>query len=145
MAIKKAKNGQKPAFKHATAMLIDDSEIDNFINQKIIESAYFAEKVYVNTGGVSALEFLKNLSVNEQLIDTLAPNVIFVDLNMPLMDGFQFITQFMKLPERVIAKARLIILTSSFNPEDRLKAQTLFKDIVFLNKPLTDESLASIN
>lgn len=145
MTIKKDKTGLKPPFKHATAMLIDDSEIDNFINNKIIESNYFAEKVYVNTGGISALEFLKNLSVNESLVAQMAPDVIFIDLNMPLMDGFQFIHQFLKLPESITKKTKLIILTSSFNPEDREKARLLFNDIVFLNKPLTDEGLASIN
>ena len=144
MAIRKHKKGSKPNYKYAAALLIDDSEIDNFINLKIIESNYFAEKVYVNTGGLSALEFLKNLAVNEQLIPQLAPDVIFVDLNMPLMDGFQFINQFLQLPEKITKNPRLVILTSSFNPEDREKAKVLYKDIIFLNKPLTNESLASI-
>lgn len=141
MALRKERQASKPAFKYATAMLIDDSEIDNFINQKILESNFFASKIYVNTGGVSALEFLKNLAVN----DNLVPQVIFIDLNMPLMDGFQFISQFMKLPEKLISQSKLVILTSSFNPEDREKAHTLYSDILFLNKPLTDESLALIN
>lgn len=145
MAIKKNKPGSKPVFKYATAMLIDDSEIDNFINQKIIESNYFSEKVYVNTSGLSAIEFLKNISVNPEIMKTLIPEVIFIDLNMPLMDGFQFINQFFRLSECVTKKAKLIILTSSFNPEDKEKAKLLLKDIVFLNKPLTDESLASIS
>ena len=144
MGIKKEKAGSGPAFRYASAMLIDDSEIDNFINQKILESNYFAQKVYVNTGGISALEFIKNLTVNEHLTEQMMPDVIFVDLNMPLMDGFQFINQFLKLPESIIRKSKLIILTSSFNPEDREKAHILFKDIVFLNKPLTDHGLASI-
>lgn len=146
MPIRKEKRSKKPACKFATVMLIDDSEIDNFINQKVIESNYFAEKIYVNTGGISALEFLKNLAVNEQLVSKLVPQVIFIDLNMPLMDGFQFIHQFLKLPELITRNTRLIILTSSFNPADREKAQALSisKNVTFLNKPLTDEGLASI-
>jgi CheY-like chemotaxis protein len=145
MSIRKEKRS-KPAYKYATVMLIDDSEIDNFINQKVIESNYFAEKIYVNTGGISALEFLKNLVVTEQLVSKLVPQVIFIDLNMPLMDGFQFIHQFLKLPEVITRNARLIILTSSFNPDDREKAQALSisKNVTFLNKPLTDAGLASI-
>jgi len=145
MPIKKEKASARPTYRYANAMLIDDSEIDNFINQKILESNYFAEKIYVNTGGISALEFIKNLAVNEELTERMMPDVIFVDLNMPLMDGFQFINQFLKLPENIIRKSKLIILTSSFNPEDREKAKLLFNDITFLNKPLTDEGLASIH
>lgn len=146
MPIRQDKRSRKPVYKYATVMLIDDSEIDNFINQKVIESNYFAEKIYVNTGGVSALEFLKNLTINGQMASKLLPQVIFVDLNMPLMDGFQFIHQFLKLPEVITQHARLIILTSSFNPDDREKAQALSisKNVTFLNKPLTDEGLASI-
>lgn len=144
MPLRKEKPGAKPTYRFPTVMLIDDSEIDNFINQKIIESNYFAEKIYVNTSGISALEFLKNLAVNEDLMAQLMPKVIFIDLNMPLMDGFQFISQFMKLPPQLTKQTKLVILTSSFNPEDREKANQLYKDVLFLNKPLTDEGLALI-
>jgi CheY-like chemotaxis protein len=144
MPIKKEKSGARPSYRFPTVMLIDDSEIDNFINQKVIESNYFAEKIYVNTGGISALEFLKNLTVNEELMAQLLPKVIFIDLNMPLMDGFQFIGQFLQLPSRLNKQTKLVILTSSFNPEDKEKANQLFKEVLFLNKPLTDEGLALV-
>jgi CheY-like chemotaxis protein len=97
---------KKITYKHRTAMLVDDNELDNFINQKIIESNYFAEKIYVNTTGASALELLKNLFVNKELVDVLMPDIIFVDINMPLMDGFQFIDQFLKLPEKIKKKSK---------------------------------------
>ena len=135
---------KKVAFKHSIVMLIDDNELDNFINQKVIEINHFSEKVYVNSSGVSALEFLKNLCVNEELIDEVLPSVIFVDINMPYMDGFQFIEQFYKLPKELSSKCRLVVLTSSFNPADKETANKISTDIVFLNKPLTDEGLALI-
>jgi CheY-like chemotaxis protein len=143
--MKNPKNKKKRSYTFNTAMLIDDSEIDNFINQKIIESNFFAEKIYVATSGLSALELLKNLAVNDNLLDTLIPEVIFTDLNMPLMDGFQFLNQFVELPEKITKKSKLVILTSSFNPKDKERALGLFKNIVFLNKPLTDESLALLS
>lgn len=126
-------------------MLVDDSEIDNFINQKVLESNFFAERIYVNTGGVSALEFLKNLALNDLVAPQLVPQVIFIDLNMPQMDGFQFISQFMSLPDKLRGRCRLVILTSSFNPDDRDKARASYSDVLFLNKPLTDQSLELIN
>lgn len=131
-------------YKYPAAMLIDDSEIDNFINQKVLESTFFAERVYVATGGVSALEFLKNLALNETLTRQLLPRVIFIDLNMPQMDGFQFISQFMNLPNKLKEGCRLVILTSSFNPDDRDKARASYSDVLFFNKPLTDQSLELI-
>jgi CheY-like chemotaxis protein len=135
---------KKPVYKYHTAMLIDDNELDNFINQKIIESSLFAEKVYVNTGGASALEFLKNLLVTEDLLNVLIPDIIFIDINMPLMDGFQFIDEYIKLPESLKNKTKLVILTTSINPQDRNMASRYGNKVNFINKPLNEESLANI-
>jgi CheY-like chemotaxis protein len=142
--MRKTIKNNKPGCKYPTVMLIDDNELDNFINQKIIEGNLFAEKVYVNTGGISAIEFLKNLLVNEDLKEELFPNVIFIDINMPLMDGFQFIEEYQKLVGSVKKPVKLAILTSSINPEDKVRTKTLGTEIGFINKPLTDEALATL-
>lgn len=133
-----------PTYRYKHAMLLDDNELDNFINQKIIESSHFANKVYVNTGSKSALEFLSNLSISSSETLDIFPEIIFIDLNMPMMDGFQFIENLKaKLPEK-IKSLKLIILTSSVNPEDKKKASNLSLEITFLNKPLTQEMLAQL-
>ena len=72
------------------------------------------------------------------------PEVIFVDLNMPIMDGFQFIEKFELLINRSTKKFKLVILTTSINEEDKKKALKFNNNILFLNKPLTDEGLALI-
>jgi CheY-like chemotaxis protein len=142
--MKKPINRKKPAYKYHTIMLIDDNELDNFINQKIIESTFFADNIYVNTSGISALEFLKNILTTKNLTENLIPNVIFIDINMPLMDGFQFIEEYLKLAKTIKNKPKLVILTSSLNAEDKNKASMLGGEIMFINKPLNDESLSSI-
>lgn len=142
--MKKPAKRKKPSFKFNSVMLIDDNELDNFINQKILESNCFAENIYINTSGASALELLRNFSVNQKLMPVLIPNVIFLDINMPFMDGPQFIEQFLKLPEKILNKCRLVVLTSSINPEDKKQVSKLSQQIIFLNKPLTDEGLALI-
>jgi CheY-like chemotaxis protein len=130
-----------PQFKYKYAMLLDDNELDNFINQKIIEANHFASKIYINTGSKSALEFLNNLSISSTNTLNIFPEIIFVDLNMPMMDGFQFIENLkLKLPEK-LKNLKLVILTSSVNPEDKKKASDIAMDITFLNKPLTQEML----
>ncbi|MDP1800511.1 MAG: response regulator [Bacteroidota bacterium] len=133
-----------PQFKYKYAMLLDDNELDNFINQKIIEANHFASKIYINTGSKSALEFLNNLSISSTDTLDIFPEIIFVDLNMPMMDGFQFIENLKnKLPEK-LKNLKLVILTSSVNPEDKKKASEIALDITFLNKPLTQEMLSNL-
>ena len=73
--------------KFKTVMLIDDNEIDNLINQKMIEAAAIAENIYTHTGAKSAIEFLKNMEKLD-VADNVLPDVIFLDIDMPLMDGF---------------------------------------------------------
>ena len=84
---------KKPTSKYNSVMLIDDNEIDNFINQKMIEGCNFAERIYVHTSGKSAIEFLCNLARIKEVPEELIPEIIFVDINMPIMDGFQFLEE----------------------------------------------------
>ena len=135
---------KKPTFKYNTVMLIDDNDMDNLINQKIIEANSFADKIYTNTNGLSALEFLHNLNVNKDTLEEMLPEVIFVDLNMPVLNGFRFIEKFYEMPQKFVKTCKVVILTSSLNAEDREIAKRLKPNIIFLNKPLTQESLSSI-
>jgi CheY-like chemotaxis protein len=135
---------KEPKFRNQHVMIVDDSELDNFINEKIIESSHFSKKVYVNTGSKSALEFIKNLKLISDVSEDIFPNVIFIDLNMPIIDGFQFINYLKDMNCDRVNGTKLVILTSSVHPEDRKKANAISSDITFLNKPLTEQMLAAI-
>ena len=135
---------KEPKFKYKQVMLLDDNELDNFINKKMIEASYFSKNTYVNTNGKSALEFLNNLGASGIECPEIYPQVIFVDLNMPMMDGFQFIEHFKSNLEKHIPRPKLVILTSSVYDEDRQKSSALSEDIIFLNKPLTSDMLINI-
>jgi CheY-like chemotaxis protein len=130
-----------PSYKYKYAMLVDDNELDNFINQNIIEANHFASKVYVNSGSISALEFLSNLTVSGVDALTIFPEIIFIDINMPMMNGFQFIDNLKKNLSEKFVGLKLVILTSSVDPNDMLKAEEICKGIIFLNKPLTQDML----
>ena len=78
------------ARKYRAVMLIDDNEIDNLINQKMIEAAAITENIYTHTGAKSAIEFLKNMEKMD-VADKVLPDVIFLDIDMPLMDGWEFL------------------------------------------------------
>jgi CheY-like chemotaxis protein len=135
---------KEPKFRYANVMLIDDSELDNFINEKTLEATHFAKKVYIHTSAKSALEFLSNLVTMGSEYADVYPFVIFIDINMPMMDGFQFIEHFKKTTEKHLHKPKLVILTSSVYNEDKQKASEISNDIIFLNKPLTSAMLDSI-
>jgi CheY-like chemotaxis protein len=135
---------KEPKYKYKQVMLLDDNELDNFINEKIIEASHFSERVYLTSSGKSALEFLTNLNVTGKESESIYPEAIFIDINMPMMDGFQFIDNLKTIQGEKIKDCKLIILTSSIYPEDRTKAMTISKNITFLNKPLTEEMLNTI-
>ncbi|MFM9075200.1 MAG: response regulator [Bacteroidota bacterium] len=103
--------------KYRIVMLVDDSEIDNLINQKMIESADLADIIFTHSGARSAIEYLRNV---EKVADPAAvlPDVLFLDIDMPLMDGFQFLDEFEKLNPTTKDGIRIVMLTSSVNPKD---------------------------
>jgi CheY-like chemotaxis protein len=135
---------KKNSPKYSSVMLIDDNEIDNFINQKMIEGCGFSSNVYVHTSGKSALEFYQNLTRAENIPPELFPSVIFLDINMPMMDGFQFLEEFEKLAAIAKVPVKIAMLTTSINPIDIEKANKGKYVSLFLNKPLTQLHLETI-
>ncbi len=127
-------------FRYKSVMLVDDNEIDNIINEKIMESNQFSEKILVFQSGQEALDFLK---VNEKNSEML-PEIIFLDINMPIMDGFQFLDVFEKYGSEVISKCRIIMLSSSISPKDIDRAASSIYVKKYLNKPLTARYLNAI-
>jgi CheY-like chemotaxis protein len=129
--------------KYHTVMLIDDNEIDNLINQKMIEAASIAGNIYTHTGAKSAIEFLRNMEKLE-VADKVLPDVIFLDIDMPLMDGFQFLDEFEKLTNVAKKKCKIVMLTSSINPQDFNRSKKYENVRLYLNKPLSHDSIVKL-
>jgi len=134
---------QKPKSKYKIVMLIDDNEIDNMINQKMLESANFSEQYYVYTSGQSALDFLGNL-VKQESAGELLPDMILLDINMPLIDGFQFLDRFSELNTSAKPNIDVFMLTTSINPSDKERANENELINKFLIKPLTLDQLEDL-
>jgi CheY-like chemotaxis protein len=121
-------------------LLVDDFEGANFLHEKVIREAGSVEKVHIETTGDKALEFLRT----EQKDGYPHPEIIFLDLNMPGMSGWEFLEEYKNLTREQRWGTLIVILTTSRNPDDEAKARTKHPKTVFMNKPLLRNSLEEI-
>lgn len=123
--------------------MIDDDEPTNFLNKMIIDEASCAESVQVEQSATDALDFLKSATV-ENPDPACGPDLIFLDINMPAMDGWEFLEEYEKLTPEQKARVIVVMLTTSYNPEDEQKAKDHSMIAEFRNKPLTQEMLMDV-
>lgn len=123
-----------------TILLIDDSKADNFINSRIITKADVTHTIKVTYGAREALDYLS------QPVDGTFPNpeIIFLDINMPDMTGWDFLEEYQQLDEDQKAGVVVCMLTTSYAEEDRQKALSYNILSDFSNKPLSVEKLMTI-
>lgn len=121
-------------------MLVDDNDTDNFISKRIIEITKFSDNVIVKNSGKSALDYLHENEENPEGI----PDIIFLDINMPIVDGFVFLYEYEKFGNTIKDKCRVIILSSSDNKRDIDKIINNDFVIKFVTKPLTEKTLEEI-
>jgi len=119
-------------------VLIDDDQINNFVCETIIRSENFAERVVSYEWAEDALNHLKQTAI-ENPEDF--PELIFLDINMPGMDGWKFLDEYKNLPEAVTKKCSLLMLSSAVDREDIICAKTHAEVRDFFSKPLSPEIL----
>lgn len=124
-------------------LLIDDEPITNHLHKKILSIADVAENVIVALNGEEALEIIHNAHINSEN-NYPKPELIFLDINMPRMNGWEFITEYQKREKCSNYNHVIIMLTASLNYEDALKASTFPSITAFRNKPLNVEMVKKI-
>jgi CheY-like chemotaxis protein len=122
-------------------LLIDDDEPTNFLNKMTIEQMDCTRHVAVAQGGREALDFLMRRRQPGDPEDCPHPDLIFLDINMPAMDGWEFLEKYKKLPREQKADVVLIMLTTSLNPDDEKRTMYIPEISGFENKPLKEPRL----
>jgi CheY-like chemotaxis protein len=123
-----------------TILLIDDDEATNYIHTMIIEDAHFAENIVVMDSAIEALKYLTT-TVDGKYPQ---PDLIFLDINMPAMDGWTFMQKYSTLDLNQQAKTIIVMLSTSLNPSDKEKADTIPLISGFMSKPLSEEKLIGL-
>jgi CheY-like chemotaxis protein len=121
-------------------IIIDDSELDRFIIQRIVRHIDKSLSVYSFSNAQQALEYIRSNEFNNQKLFKL----ILLDLRMPVMNGFQFIEEFEKLPLEIQEKHKIIVLSTTRNPSDISRLLSYRAVASMLEKPITKERLQSI-
>tara|TARA_R110002012_G_scaffold267399_3_gene451156 strand:- start:4191 stop:4616 length:426 start_codon:yes stop_codon:yes gene_type:complete len=126
--------------KVSLVMLVDDNDTDNFLSKKIMEHVNFSENILIKNTGKSALEYLHQ---NQNDLDKI-PDIIFLDINMPIVDGFVFLYEYENFPPQLHEKVKVVVLSSSNNKRDI--NQFLNNRFVhqFISKPLSEKALMEL-
>ncbi|RKR81811.1 CheY-like chemotaxis protein [Mucilaginibacter gracilis] len=123
-------------YRYKLCLLIDDNFIDNFVTRKILETSFFAETIVVIQSAVEAIAQLQAKAIE--------PDVIFLDIRMPLMDGFQFLKEYDSLNHGEGKRVKIFMLSSSLDPGD-FQLSTQNKHITqFIHKPITKKVLEDL-
>lgn len=122
-----------------TVMVIDDDEDYCFVSRKILQKAGIGKQVITASNGLEALKKLQEIAASGEKL----PALIFLDLKMPIMNGFEFLEELSKATELDLSKTRIYTTTSSVLPEDKEKANK-YPIAGFISKPLSKEILEGI-
>ena len=125
-------------------LLIDDDEPTNILHQIIIDDAEVAHSVQVAESATEALDYLSKSNDGSGMMRVQHPDLIFLDINMPGMDGFEFLKKYKSLTQQHTLETVVIMLTTSLNPDDEAKARSVTEVQDYLNKPLTEDKLLDI-
>lgn len=120
-------------------LLIDDDAATNFINSFLLKQTDCTACITVKESAMAALDFLKTSKAENNV-----PELIFLDINMPCMNGWEFLEQYRQLDKTLTEGIAVVMLTTSLNPDDEEKAAAIPEVTAFRSKPLSKDKILEI-
>lgn len=124
-------------YKRLKFIVVDDSKLDCFIAEKIIKNTGKSESIISFQEARQALNHISTAPADEQV-----QTIVLVDIQMPVMNGFEFVEAFEKLPENITNHYTIYVISSSINDNDLNRVHLYPSVKQFLNKPLNSNNLA---
>ncbi|PSR54633.1 two-component system-response regulator, receiver domain protein [Adhaeribacter arboris] len=127
-------------------LLIDDNETSNFLNHRLLNRMEVTENIRVFSNGLNALEYLQKIekgNFNSADPNYFKPELIFLDVNMPMLDGFEFLEMYHNdLADKVKQDTVIALLSTSSHPQDTVRASEYAAPYIL--KPLTVEKVRDL-
>lgn len=120
--------------------VVDDDKIFQLIATRSIKAAQFTGKILQFNNGSEALHYLEEHASDEDEI----PDVLFLDINMPLVDGWMFMEDFIDLKQRINKPIRIYMVSSSIDPKDIERAKAIHDIKAYVTKPISKEKFAEL-
>ena len=121
-------------------LFIDDDSVALMLNRKLVEKALFAKETVTALNGKLAMDYYLTLLEQPQQ-ENCCPQIVFLDLNMPVMDGWDFMEEFSRSIFPHFNQTKMVVLSSSINPADLERTRKYPMVIEFIAKPVTIEIL----
>jgi len=123
-------------------LCVDDDDITLMLNKLVINKAQFAGETITAINGKEALDYYESIVSKGEI--SIYPELIFLDINMPILSGWEFLDRFLNTYYSHFPNTRVVILSSSVNPEDYEKARQYDIVIDFYSKPLSKDQLEKL-
>lgn len=123
-----------------TLFLVDDDSVFQYLTRKLLLKTAMVKQIKIFNNGQEAIDFLKTVQGRKEEI----PEIILLDLSMPVMDGWEFLEEYLMLQPRLEKRITIYIISSSINPRDIERAKKINAVTDFIIKPVTREKFSEI-
>ncbi len=116
--------------------IIDDDRVYVNLVSKVIELRKLSKEIMIFKNGKEAIDFFKRHADDETVVEQQVPKIILLDLNMPIMDGWEFLKEYTQIKPKIEAPIEIFVVSSSINPRDINRAKAIKEVSDYITKPI---------